>query len=138
MKENSYTTAIPIFIPEYLGFIDKASVSAHIQIACMYGGYKHVPQEKIWQSRYVSLNGCEWSKIFDENGNEIVRQEDDTALETSAFIVPIEVWDLVEGYIYLTFTVYKDWNTIFCYTEKLLFQQADKFFCVRESYKRGF
>lgn len=123
-KKNSYTTAFQIYLPEDLGIID--NVSAHIQI-----GGENTNTKAHHIVRYISRKGTEWSRVFrDDSGIEVTKYD---TLKSSTFIFPIEIWDLIDGTFYLTFTAYKDEILTFYHTQIHSFQKTDKLI-----YKKGF
>ncbi len=111
-------TAFQVYLPEDLGIID--NVLAHIQI-----GDEKREVTTIWHTgRYISMNGTEWSKIFCDNDNHQITEYQ--TLKSCSFAFPIEIWDLIEGSFYLTFTAWKDENLTFYHTGKYFFRKSDK------------
>ncbi len=120
--KNSFMTAFQVYLPQDLGNID--NVLAHVQI-----GNKSTEITTIWQSRYLSIRGTEWSRVFrDDNKQEITRYQ---TLKSYSFAFPIEIWDLIEGTFYLTFTTWKDGFPTFCHTERHFFRKSDKLIVYR-------
>ncbi len=123
-KKNSFMTAFQIYLPEDLGIID--NVLAHVQI-----GNETIDVTTIWhEGRYLSMTGIEWSRVFrDDNNFEITKYQ---TLKTCSIAFPIEIWDLVEGFFYLTFTGWKNENLTFYHTEKHFFKKSDKLIVYRQ------
>lgn len=119
---NNFKTAFQFYLPEDLGFID--NISVHLQI-----GHEISEETKIWHiGRYVSINGNEWEKVFNNANEEITQYH---TLKSSSFSFPIEIWDYIEGSFYVTFTGCKDGIVTPYHTEKTFFKKIDKLIVYR-------
>lgn len=117
-------TAFQVYLPQDLGNID--NVLAHVQI-----GDENIDVTTIWHTgRYISIAGWEWSRVFrDDNKQEITGHR---TLKSCSLAFPIEIWDLIEGTFYLTFTAWKNGNPTYCHTGKYFFRKSDKLLVYRQ------
>lgn len=122
--ENTYRTSFQIYLCEDLGIID--NIFAHVNyVRIDYQTVEINTQIKAeHSSRYISINGSEWLKVFYLQNNVAVSNYE--TFKSSAFTFPMELGVGMEGEFYMTFTAFKNDLLTSYYTSTKHFLNSQK------------